>query len=423
MNSVLQEVLKEINPPVEEIKNMKEKLNLFIEKLKEVLKQKNINAEIFVGGSFAKNTLVKKNKYDADVFLRFDKRYQNSEISNLTQQILEKFEKVKKIHGSRDYFQIKISDNFFIELIPVYKIRRVKEAQNITDLSYFHVRYIKKKVKSQKILNEIKLAKAFCYAHHVYGAESYIKGFSGYSLELIIFYYGSFIKFLKEILKIKDEKLIIDIEKYFKRKKDILLDLNASKLNSPIILIDPTYKYRNVLAALSKESLIKLQKAAKDFLKNPSIKKFKEEKTDLEKIKKQAEAKKQEFILIEAHTEKQEGDVAGSKLLKFYKHLGKEIKKYFKIKKRGFNYNKKHSARYYFVVKSRKEILIKGPLIKDKENVEKFEKKHKIYFTKKARIYSKKAVDFSIKEFVENWKTKNKNKIKQMYINDLKIVY
>jgi hypothetical protein len=108
--------------------------------------------------------------------------------------------------------------------------------------------------------------------------------------------------------------------------------------------------------------------------------------------------------------------------LKFYNHLEKEIKKYFKIKKKGFNYNKKNSARYYFVCLGKKEILVKGPTIKDENNVIAFKKKHKDYFTRKGKIYSKEIVDFSLKEFVLKWAVKNKVKIKEMYVDNLEII-
>ena len=409
-DSILQEVLEKIEPPFSEITIMQEALDDFKTRFKEFLEIEKINAELFVGGSFAKKTLVKKDKYDADIFVRFDKKYPDSEISTLTEKVLKKFEGVTKIHGSRDYFQVKINDNFFLEIVPVCKVKDPMKSRNITDLSSSHVKYINKKIKSQKILNDIKLAKAFCHAHHCYGAESYINGFSGYSLELLVYYYGGFIKFLKEMVKVKDEKLVIDMEKYYKNKKEVLLDLNGSKLISPIILIDPTYKHRNALAALSKETLSKFQKECRAFLKNPSVKKFEEKKTDLEKIKKNALSKEQEFILIETKTLKQAGDIAGSKLLKFYNHLEKEIKKYFKVKKKGFNYNKKNSARYYFVCENRGEILVRGPSIKDEKNVLAFEKKHKDYFTKQGKIYSKKVIDFTLKEFILKWNVKKEKK-------------
>jgi len=66
--------------------------------------------------------------------------------------------------------------------------------------------------------------------------------------------------------KIKD-KIVIDIEKHYKNKQAVLMDLNSSKLHSPIILIDPTYKERNALAALSSETFRKFQEVSLKFLK------------------------------------------------------------------------------------------------------------------------------------------------------------
>ncbi len=422
INSVLEEVLEKVKPQEKELTGIENLLEDFLEKFQKKIKVLKIDAEIFVGGSFAKNTMINKNKYDVDVFVRFDKKYKE-EISNLTLKILKsmKLKKILIIHGSRDYFQININPNFFLEIIPVKKIKIPKKAENITDLSYSHVKYINKKIKSKKVLDEIRLAKAFCYANNCYGAESYIRGFSGYGLELLVYHYGSFLKFIKAVVKIKTQE-IIDIEKHFKNKQRVLMDLNNSKLKSPIILIDPTYKQRNALAGLSQETFENFQKVCVDFLKSPSAKKFEIKKINLEKIKANAKRNKNEFILIEVSTNKQEGDIAGSKLLKFYKHLSWEIERFFEIKKSGFNYNKKKSARYFFVVKSKKEILFKGPSEKDLKNVKRFKKEHKNIFIKSKRIYAKEKIRFNVKKFIESWKKKNKKKIKEMSIKGLEIL-
>jgi len=421
INQILKQVLEKVEPPKEELTIIKNSLKEFLEKFEKKLKVLKINAEVFVGGSFAKNTVIKKDYYDIDIFIRFSKEYKDEEISKLTGKILKEFVNVSVVHGSRDYFRIKISPGFFIEVIPVIKVKNPKESKNITDLSYSHVKYIKKKIKSEKVLDEIKLAKVFCYANHCYGAESYINGFSGYALELLVYHYKGFLKFIKAISKIKDKE-VIDIEKHYKNKQTVLMDVNSSKLKSPIILIDPTYRQRNALAALSEETLEKFQKVCKKFLKNPSIKAFEIKKINLEKIKKQAEKKKFEFILLEAKTNKQEGDIAGSKLLKFYKHLEKEIEKFFDVKNKGFNYNGKKSARYFFVIKRKKEILIQGPSLKDKKNLMRFKKKHRNTFMKSGRIYAKDIIKINIRKFINKWKVKNKRKIKEMSIKELKII-
>ena len=416
---IFEEVLEKVKINSEEMEIINKSLEGFLKKFRENLRKSKINAEIFIGGSFAKKTMVKKRDYDIDIFLRFDQKYKEENLSKLTEKLLRGFKDVLKVHGSRDYFIIKRNENLFIELIPVLKIKKLADSRNITDLSYSHVKYLNKKIKSEKILDEIRLAKAFCYANHCYGAESYIQGFSGYGLELLIYKYQSFLKLIKAISKTKD-KLIIDIEKDYKNKPEILMDLNSSKLESPIILIDPTYKQRNVLAALSQETLERFKKNCEKFLKNPSIKSFEIEKTNLEKIKKFAKEKNYEFVLMEAKTNKQKGDIAGSKLLKFYRHLNYEIDKIFEVKNKGFNYNWEQSARYFFVVKNKKEILISGPFIKDLKNLKKFKKKHKNYFIKSKRIYSKQKIQLNIKNFIE--KLKEDNKLKDMSIIDLKII-
>ncbi len=418
INSILKEVLEKVEPTKEELKDIENLLEDFIKKLRKNIKTQKINAEIFIGGSFAKSTVIRKDHYDIDIFIRFDKKYKN--ISDLTKKILRNMKNVSLIHGSRDYFRIKASKDLFFEVIPVKKIKSPREAENIMDLSYSHVRYIKRKIKSEKILDDIRLAKAFCYGNNCYGAESYVNGFSGYALELLIYHYRSFLKFLRAMTKIKEQK-VIDIEKHHKSKQRVLMDINAAKIQSPIVLIDPTYKQRNALAALSDETFCAFQKACKNFLKNPTIKAFEIEKIDFEKVRKDAKKRMYEFILVKARTKKQEGDVAGSKLLKFYRHLGNEIEKYFKIKSKGFEYNGKKSASYFFTVKKKPEIVIRGPLESQKEHVKKFKKKYKKVFTKKGKIYSRKKIDFTLKKFLNDWKKKHREKVKDMTISGLKI--
>ncbi len=423
VKQILNDIFCNIDVSENKMKIMQDSLRDFKIKFNAELKKLKIDASLFVGGSFAKKTVVRKNKYDVDIFVRFDSKYNDNEISNLTEKVLKKFKNVSKIHGSRDYFRINIGPRFYLEIVPVKKIKNLKNYENITDLSFSHVRYINKKVKNENVLNDIKLAKVFCHANNCYGAESYIKGFSGYSLELLITYYGSFEKFLKEMIKVKlGVKCVIDMEKLHVNKKNVLMDLNSSKLESPVILIDPTYKQRNALAALSEKTFLKFQQVVKKFLKLPSVKFFEVQKTDLEKIKKNALKKKQEFVLTSVKTNKQEGDVAGSKLLKFYEHMCFEFDRFFKIKKSGFNYNEKQSSRCYFVVEKRKEIIINGPLIKDKKNVKLFKKKHKNIFKKKDNLFAREKVDFDLKSFVKKWKIKNKQRIKEMYIVDVKLI-
>ncbi len=121
INSILKEVVLKVKPSKEELEEMN---NLVDEKINHVdkkIKELKIDAEIFVGGSFAKKTVIKKDHYDVDIFLRFSKDYKD-DVSELTKKILANMKNVSLIHGSRDYFKIKIREDLLIELIPVVKV-------------------------------------------------------------------------------------------------------------------------------------------------------------------------------------------------------------------------------------------------------------------------------------------------------------
>ena len=418
MKDILDNIIKEIEFSPYEKDIMRDELNKFLDKSKKRIKHLGIDATIFIGGSYGKGTGIKKKMCDIDIYLIFRKTYDQKDYPKLTKKIFNFIKNKKIIHGSRDYLKIPVFPWLFFEIVPVQKTRKNKGGVNITDLSFAHVQYLKQKIKKKNIIDGIKLAKAFCIANKTYGAESYVNGFSGYALELLVYYYGGFEKFLKGIIKKRKKKLVIDIENDYKNL-DPLLEINGSKLGSPVILIDPTFKSRNVLAALSESTFKKFVETAEAFLKKPSKKFFHQKKTDIIKISEYAKGKKLEFIEFKIKTSKQEGDIAGTKLLKFHKHLIHEIKKYFNVVEEGFDYGGKNIGRGYFVLKKKNYILYSGPNIGDKENIEKFKCKHSSTYIKRGRIFSKKKIDISAKEYLNHWVKQYKTKMKEMYIQGI----
>jgi len=413
IKKILNEHIKEIRVEESEIKKIKSDVKKFCLKLKDKIKNKKIDAQVFIGGSLAKHTLIKKDKYDVDVFVRFNKKYSN-ELSNILKEILGK--DVKTIHGSRDYFQIK-KDKIVIEIVPVIKIKRPEEALNVTDLSYFHVKYVKDKLKKNKsLIKEIKLAKSFCEANRVYGAESYIKGFSGYSIELLIIHYGSFLKFIEAIAENKKDQIIIDDLGFYKRG-NVLSSLNETKTRSPIILIDPTFKERNVLAGLSYETFLKFKKICKEFLKKPALSFFK--KKDI-----YGEIKNENGLrIISIKTNKPRGDVAGTKSKKFFNFFINELKKEFEVKKAEFEYNEmKNIAYFYLVLNKKKDEIIKGPPVCLIENFNNFKRTHPNIIIKNNIAYAKISHIVEFEEFFKNFLEKNKKIIKDMSIKEIKIL-
>ncbi len=408
-------------PDKSEISSLKKEAAKFCGMLKDEISRQKIDADIFIGGSFAKGTLVKKEGYDIDIFVRFDWEYENlsSYLDNIIKNVCKKNKiRYEKIHGSRDYFKIN-KEGILFEVIPVLRVKNPREERNVTDLSYFHVRYIKSKINS-RLAAEIAAAKTFCRAHGVYGAESYIQGFSGYALECLILQYKSFEKMLRELLKAK-ERIILDPAKKYKDKNEIFISLNEGKLQSPIILIDPTWKERNVLAALSLETFNRFKESAREFLKRPSISYFSEKKFDVNEMKKEAKRSKAELLHFIISTEKQSGDIAGTKMKKFTNFVVCEIEQYFEIKRKEFIYNNKQEANVYFILKSKGEIVRIGPPSKMKDACAAFKKANKNVFEKNGNLHATIKANFSPKQFMLQWTKKYSKKIKEMDIAKIEI--
>jgi len=406
------------------LRYLKHETENIVENLKEEIKNEKIDADVFVGGSYARGTLVKKGKYDIDIFIRFSWKIDN--ISDILEDIVKSAGKAlnlnfSKIHGSRDYFRLETKDNLYFEIIPVYRIKTPQEARNVTDLSYFHVNYVRKKLRGNNIASEILLAKQFCEAQGVYGAETYILGFSGYGLECLIIYYKSLANMLKKLIKAK-ERIVIDIEKHYKNKSDVLFSLNENKLQSPIILVDPTWKERNLLSALNKESFKKFQERAREFLKKPSADFFELHEFDADKLKRFAKEENAEFLDIIIVTDRQSGDIAGAKMKKFARFLEFEIARYFDILRKEFLYKEGQESNFYIVGKTKKEIIKKGPPIDMKKNVEDFRKYNKDTFERNGYLYAKESVNFSAKEFLEKFEEKQRDKIRAMGIIGIKVL-
>lgn len=418
LKSLKKEVLADISPSNEDLFELKKQTQELLKELSQKIKKAKISAEIFVGGSFAKSTLIKKDKYDIDLFVRFNPKYKSEEISKLLAKIAPS--KAIKVHGSRDYFILK-SNNLEFEIIPVLKIKKPEQAKNITDLSYFHVNYVAKKLKLNKNLgNEIKLAKAFIHFSDCYGAESYINGFSGYAVELLIIYYKTFEKFLKAMYNLDTKKkIIIDQEKLFKNKNEVEQQLNEAKLSSPIILIDPTFRERNALAALSYKTFSAFQESTKSFMKKPSKIFFIQKDKEVEFRRKFKNQEQEEIIL---KTNRQSGDIAGTKLKKFYLFFIKQLERFFHIESHEFTYNEKTNlAKILLCVKEKEKIFFQGPPTEMKERLKQFKEQHKRIDIKDGKAFAVEKGFSDFEEFLKWFETKYKKTITSMGVEDIEI--
>lgn len=402
IKSILNEVLKEIQPDSNYERDIFKRLGDITKKINR--SQKNIKA--ILGGSGAKGTWLKT--FDADIFVLFNYtkfKDKSGKLSDILEKILrKKFRNVARLHGSRDYFQIK-QNNFTFEIVPILKIQKAGQARNITDVSPLHSRWV---LKHKKLADEMKLTKQFCQAQGVYGAESYIMGFSGYVCEILTVHYGSFLNLMRNAAK-WDGKVVADTEKYYKGN-GVFKIVNTSKLISPLIVIDPVQKERNAAAALSIEKFEAFKKAAREFLGKPSKEFFIKKSLVLEFLA--HKSKNNKLIVLKAKPLSGKADVVGSKLLKIYNFLKEKLDKHdFKAIKAGWEWDKKNDSAFYFLLDKRplpKLAEIEGPLLKMKNHAENFRKIHKRTFIKSGKLFASEPREFLMPEDLLNDAIKNK---------------
>jgi len=383
MKLLIDDVLKEIRPTEEEKAEVLASAALVLKKINRRLK----NAKAIVGGSAAKGTWL-KGLHDIDIFVKFDYNKYKEKSAQLSDILLKSIEKefngIARLHGSRDYFQVR-SGKFTYEIVPILDVKKAGQAKNITDVSPLHAKWVNK---HGKFKDDIRLTKKFCKAAKVYGAESYIKGFSGYVCEVLTISHGGFFGLVKSAAKWKD-RAVVDAEEFYKGK-DVLMEMNKSKTHSPLTVVDPVQSDRNAAAVLSRENFEKFKLWCIVFLKNPSKRFFVEKSISIEELIR--EAGKNELIILDARLRKGKEDVIGAKLVKLVEHLRNTLEdKSFRVYGYGWDWDKEKEkkALIYFIVdenalpKMEKRI---GPPLKIKKHAELFRRKYKKTFVEGKRV-------------------------------------
>tara|TARA_Y100000310_G_scaffold342247_1_gene444646 strand:+ start:54161 stop:55399 length:1239 start_codon:yes stop_codon:yes gene_type:complete len=380
MKKLLSEVIEEIKPTEKYEKEILDKANSIITKINKDVK----DAKAVLAGSGAKGTWLKT--FDADIFVKFNYnkfKDKSDKLSDILEKFLKKHFKITRLHGSRDYFQIK-QQKFTFEIVPILEIKKAEQARNITDVSPLHSIFV---LKHKKIIDQVRLTKQFFKAAKVYGAESYIRGFSGYVCEILTINYGSFPKLIKAIPKWKDKKTI-DVKGYYKGK-NVLMEINKSKLTSPLIVIDPVQKDRNAAAALDQEKFEIIKHRATSFIKKPS-KDFFEVKTLTEKDI-ENKFRKNKLVMLKAKPLNKKEDVAGAKMLKAFHFIEQKLMAYgFKIKESDMLWHSTSALFYYTLENDKlpKTIEVSGPPLNVKYHADLFKKKHKKTFIKNKKLFA-----------------------------------
>ncbi len=189
-------------------------------------------AEPIIGGSFAKNTWLSGSR-DLDIFARFEATSE-SELTERAAALFEAFPEAETVRGSREYLRLN-TEGVTVELIP---IRPLGEHPNTMDRSPDHITYVNEHLARP---NDVRILKTVLRARGIYGAESYVRGFSGYVCELLIIAYGSL------------DALALEASHWERGARVRFNDANKP-FDDVLIVEDPTDSERNAAAAVDERS-------------------------------------------------------------------------------------------------------------------------------------------------------------------------
>jgi tRNA nucleotidyltransferase (CCA-adding enzyme) len=383
MKKILDEVLKEVIPSKEE----KRKLDKLAKKALKLTNEiaKNYGAKAILAGSITRDTWL-PTKREFDIFVLFPEKMKEEEMEKagleIGKKVVEKLNGEFKIEYAEHPYVSGLVNGIDIDIVPCYALKSLEKIRSAVDRTPFHVKYLEKNF-PLKLSKEVRLLKKFLDANSLYGADAKTEGFSGYSCELLIMKFRSFLNLIKHAAKWEPGE-IIDLENFYKEKDYVVL--RRKFRNQPLILIDPTDKNRNTTAALSIHNFFKFKKLANDFLKNPSKNFF--EKKELKPMSLQEFIEKKsergtDFIFITFSPPKVVPDVLWPQLRKFAVRLQSilEERKYeFKVFGKDVYTNEKDLAVILLEMEISKLPGVQkmvGPLVFDLDDSKRFLEKHK----------------------------------------------
>lgn len=267
IEDICNEVLERINPSNSEQKQLLKMSEKLIEEIEKIASRFSFSIKVRMEGSVAKNTWLKDSP-EIDIFMKVP--------TNISREVFEKtcldiakkategYEQIERF-AEHPYLEV-IMNGINVNIVPCYDVKQ-GEWISATDRTPFHTDFIKINLNKQ-MEKEARLLKRFMKGIGSYGAEIKVGGFSGYLCELLILSYGSFLKVLKHASN-WNEGTIIDYKKYYKTIEDL-----QKKFSSPLTMIDPIDKGRNVAAAVRKEKLFEFIAASREFLKKCDLKFF-----------------------------------------------------------------------------------------------------------------------------------------------------
>jgi len=374
MNKLFADVLKRITPSKGERKRQAKVAEKIIESIR---KTSGKHLDVMLCGSNARDTHLRGDN-DLDIFVLFPEKLSREEFEKEGLRIGKRVfrgHKWEKAYSEHPYIKGNI-EGFDVEIVPSYKVSRAELKQSSVDRSPFHNIYLKERLKGKQ-KDEARLLRQFLKGIKAYGADIKASSVPGYVVELLVLEYNSFGKAVKTISEWKQGQ-VIDIESYYKKGE-------ARKLfpDTPLVVIDPVDKNRNVAAALSLNQFSRMVAASRAFLKKPGKSFFfgrKEKPWPVKKLKEML-LKKELVATRLGFPSKALPDIIWGQIQRFARKTEKQLRlNDFNVLRSEAWTDEKNVIIIVFETESRllqRSKVTQGPFVTDRQNSKAFLEAHK----------------------------------------------
>jgi len=366
-------IIRKIKPtPAERKDEMK-----LVERIFDLLKDEPVHPMLV--GSLAKDTDLAGNK-DVDIFIQFKPDVSRAELEReglrIGREVLGRLGVEHEMDYAEHPYVKGMLGNLNIEVVPCYDGGRIISA---VDRTPHHTEYVKKKIATTTLNDEIRLLKQFMRGIRVYGAEAKVEGFSGYLVELLVIHYGSFIKTLEAARSWRIPQ-VIDVEGLWEDSRG----LTGFFTHAGLVVVDPVDRNRNVAAAVSLGCLAGFIVKADEYVRKPGEEFFfpsEKPARSLGELKSALRRRGTKFIALVFRHGKINANTLYAQLRKTGKSIGAELKELeFQVFRDGFWTNEKDVSAllFEFEVWQLPELThhTGPPVDQDPENQEKFTSKY-----------------------------------------------
>jgi len=257
--SCLERVASRLEPSEEQRSSLERKAAEVIAALRRAVEQLNLSGvvkAVELQGSLARDTWL-PDDVDLDVFILFDSGVSTEGLRELAGSISERAAdelgaSLETRYASHPYYVLKLRE-FEVEVVPAYYASSPEHIVSPVDRTPFHTSYVREALSRNPALKrDIRVFKRLLKNLRIYGAETWVGGFSGYLAELLVIYYGGLRRLLDDVVRWRPGRVFIPFTEEALKFK-----------GAPLVVLDPVDRRRNAAAAVTRDALLKLVAAAR----------------------------------------------------------------------------------------------------------------------------------------------------------------